>query len=147
MDPTVAPAPDAAAPASTPPGAAMEGNSAAPAAPASSAPDDAPVVEMANKAAEASSEAKPVSVALAAKSAATPVADGFKGTPAPEQADHSKIRITLDEACMKLSAERHGPEILGAFRHTERTAKEPKMLDLESSYRERFEAFADRPVS
>ena len=106
-----------------------------------------PVVEMASEAATASSEAKPVGVALSAKSEAAPAPGGFTGTPAPEPADHSKLRITLDEMCLKLSAERQSPEILGAFHHTERTAKEPKMLDLESSYRERFKTFADRPVS
>ena len=63
--------------------------------------------------------------------------------PAPEVAD-TPTHVTLQEFCSSLSAHDKRVELIAGFHSDEK--REGRHFDTEAAYKERFEAFADRPV-
>jgi hypothetical protein len=63
---------------------------------------------------------------------------------APEKEPETAAPIPLGEFCSSLSSHDKRVELIAGFHSDE--LRENRLHDVESAYRERFAAFADRPV-
>jgi hypothetical protein len=63
---------------------------------------------------------------------------------APEKEPERTATVPLNEFCMSLSVHDKRVELIAGFHSDE--LRENRLHDLESAYRERYAAFADRPV-
>lgn len=77
------------------------------------------------------------------KPAAAPAAENARAkAPAPQAP--TTFRVSIDEACARISAGDGRVELISAFHSEERAAG--RLRDTEDAYRSRFAAFAARPA-